>query len=371
MNVEFLKVLEEWPVSRVREVVSASTPRDVERALSAPRPDPRDFAALLSPQAVPFLERMAQRSAALTRQRFGRALQFYVPLYVSSYCVNSCLYCGFNCTNRVPRRRLSVDEAVSEAEALVGEGFRHLLLVSGEDPEAVPVTYFEKLACRLSGRFSSINLEIYPLEEEGYRRLVAAGVDSLTIYQETYDPELYREVHLAGPKRDFRRRLGTVERGARAGITFLGIGALLGLGDWRVESFYVGLHGRFLQRRFWRQHVSISFPRMQHAAGGFEPQYPVSDRDLVQIMCAERLFLPDAGLVLSTRESAQLRDHLLPLGVTRLSAGSRTTPGGYREETDAEGQFDVQDHRSLAEVMAAAERCGFDPVCKDWDPAYH
>jgi 2-iminoacetate synthase len=176
---------------------------------------------------------------------------------------------------------------------------------------------------------------------------------------------------VSGPKRDFRWRLEAPERGALAGMAFLGVGALLGLSDWRVDAFYVGLHARYLQRTHWRQHVSVSFPRMRHAAGAFDPAYPVGDAELVQVLCALRLFLPDAGMVLSTRESAAFRDHILPLGITRLSAGSKTTPGGYAEGTEAEGQFEVQDHRSLAEVMAAVQAAGFDPVVKDWDNVYH
>jgi len=371
LDQSFATVLRDWPVDRVRELIDSRTDADVECALRSPHFAPDCLAALLSPAAFGHLERMAQASARLTRQRFGRVIQFYVPLYVSNYCINSCLYCGFNCRNTVPRQALSVEDAVREAHFLSSEGFQHLLLVAGEDPVNVPVAYFEQLVSALHDRFASINIEIYPMDVDDYARLVNAGIDSLTLYQETYDPELYAQVHPTGPKRDFRFRLEGVERGARAGVTFLGIGSLLGLGDWRVESFYVGLHARYLQQRCWRQHVSVSFPRIQPAAGAFEPPCPVSDADFAQIICALRLQLPDAGLVLSTRESARLRDNLLPMGITRLSAGSRTTPGGYSEESDAEGQFEVQDHRSLADVMNSVRSMGFDPVCKDWDASYH
>ena len=367
----FAEVLAEWPVERVRELIYSRNSDHVRRAMRAKRFAPADLAALLAPAAADFLEPVARQAAVLTRQRFGYAVQFYVPLYVSNFCVNSCLYCGFNRHNRIRRMVLPYDDAVREAEHLAREGFRHLLLVSGEDPEGVPVDYFEELAERLRGKFASLNIEIYPLDEAGYRRLVEAGVDSLTLYQETYDRDAYRRFHPAGPKRNFSYRLGAVERGARAGISFLGVGALLGLTDWRIDSFYVGLHAHYLQTHYWRQHVSISFPRLRHAAGDFTPPYPVSDAALVQVMCGLRLQLPDAGLVLSTRESARFRDHVLPLGITRISAGSRTTPGGYSEETKAEGQFDVQDRRSLREVMDAIAARGFDPVCKDWDSSYH
>ncbi len=367
----FAEVLRAWPAARVRELILSCDRAAVLAALSREHPSLEDAAALLSPAALPYLETMARQAAALTRRRFGNVLQFYAPLYVSNYCVNACVYCGFNRRNSVPRRHLTVDEAVREAEFLAREGFRHLLLVSGEDEKHVPVSYLAELASRLRGSFASLNLEVYPLDTAGYRQLVAAGIDSLTLYQETYDPELYARCHPAGPKRDYLRRLGTMERAAAAGVTFLGIGCLLGLGEWRTEAFWLALHADWLQRNFWRQQVSVSFPRMRQAAGGNQAPAPVSDADLTQMLTAMRLFLPDAGMVLSTRESAPLRDALLPLGITRLSAGSRTAPGAYTSEDAAEKQFAVQDERPLAEVMEAVRRRGFDPICKDWDNAYH
>lgn len=368
----FAAVLAEWPVRRVRELVEGAGPRDVAAALAGRIRGERALAALLSPAAAAQLEPLARAAATLTRRRFGNVMQFYAPLYVSNVCVNSCLYCGFNCKNPIARSRLTVEQAVREAGYLAQEGFQHLLLVSGEDPKGVPVAYFEELAGRLRGMFASISIEIYPLDEAEYARLVAAGVDSLALYQETYEPEVYARFHPAGPKRDFNWRLEAMDRGARAGITFLGIGALQGLNDWRVDNFYTGLHAMWLQRRYWRSQVSVSFPRMRPAAGGFQPPVRVDDAALVQILCALRLVLPDAGLVLSTREPARLRDHLVRLGITRISAGSRTNPGGYTEGEDAsEGQFEVADHRSLAEMRAAVAALGFDPVCKDWDAAYH
>ncbi len=367
----FARFLEDWPVRRVRTLLYSAAPADVRRALERERRSPRDFAALLSPAAADFLENMARKSYLLTRRRFGNVMQFYVPLYVSNYCRNQCTYCGFNSKNRVARRRLSLDEACREAEWLARQGFRHLLLVSGEDRAGAPVAYFEKLAGALRSRFASLNIEIYSLTESEYARLVRAGIDSITLYQETYDPEVFRRCHPRNGKGPFRHRLDTLEAAARAGMEFLGIGALLGLADWRVDAFYTGLHGRWLTRRFWRHHVSVSFPRMRQAAGAIAPAHPLDDAGLVQVICATRLFLPDAGLVLSTREGPELRDRLAPLGITRMSAGSRTTPGGYAESTRAEEQFEVLDHRPLPEVMAAVRRLGLDPVCKDWDPAYH
>jgi 2-iminoacetate synthase len=366
-------VLAAWPAERVRALVAAAGPAEVAAALRAERPTEPQLAALLSPATGPVLESLARRAAALTRQRFGRVMQFYAPLYVSNVCVNACRYCGFNCRNPVPRRRLSLEQAEREARHLAAEGFRHLLLVSGEDRAGVPPAYFAELARRLHGLFASLSIEIYPLSTEEYASLVQAGVDGLAIYQETYDADVYAGFHPAGPKQDFAARLGAIERGARAGITFLGIGALLGLHDWRLDAFWVGLHARWLQQHCWRQQVSVSFPRLRPAAGGFMPPRPVSDAAFVQALCALRLFLPDAGLVLSTRETGTLRDRLLPLGITRLSAGSRTSPGGYTgtEEGAAEEQFAVADTRTLAEMSEVVARLGFDPVRKDWDAAYH
>lgn len=367
----FSDYIETWPSERVQQHIYNATEADVKQALVSERFSIRNLAALLSPAADSHLESMAQRSAALTRKRFGWALQFYTPLYVSNHCINTCVYCGFNCKNNVNRSTLSIDEAVNEAKFLAHEGFQHLLLVSGENPKEVPVEYFEELAGHLRGMFASLSIEIYPMSEDNYRKLVTAGVDSLTLYQETYNPNVYADFHLAGPKKDFKKRLDYLEDGAKAGITFLGIGALLGLTDWRTEAFYVGLHAAYLRKRYWRQHISVSFPRLRHAAGGFDVPSPVNDRALVTIICALRLQLPDAGLVLSTRETAEFRDNVLPLGITRVSAGSRTAPGGYASEEKGEEQFDVADQRSLSEVIKDVTKLGFDPVCKDWDSSYH
>ncbi len=368
----FSQELRQWPVDRVRHFIrSMNRPELVARALTGGNLTTGDFAALLSPAAATHLETMARRAALLTRRRFGRIMQMYAPLYVSNHCVNSCLYCGFNCRNRVERTKLTVAEAEAEAAVLARQGFRHLLLVSGEDRRAVPVDYFVRLVRKLQAKFASVAIELYPLEEAEYRALVEAGVDSLTLYQETYQEEEYEKFHPAGPKRDFSQRLGSAERAARAGITFLGVGALLGLADWRIDSFYTGLHARWLTRHYWRQQASVSFPRLRQATGGFAPPQPVSDAELVQIICAQRLFLPDAGLVLSTREPSGLRDRLVALGITRISAGSKTTPGGYSRDHGGEPQFAVQDQRSPAEVRQALRRQGFDPVDKDWDAAYH
>ncbi len=367
---DFSEILKQWPIGRVRDFIGRRTSAEAGAAIESLGRTPVDLAALVSPAASGLLEPMAQRSAGLTRRRFGNILQFYAPLYVSNYCRNFCRYCGFNRGADVRRRALTVDEAMADAEYLSSEGFRHILLVSGEDPSRVPPEYFENLITLLCDRFASISIEIYPLDRDGYLRLVDAGADGLTLYQETYDPLVYTRMHPAGPKKDFRSRLRAIECGAAAGMQSLGIGALLGLSSWREEAFYIGMHALYLQRRYWRSHVSVSFPRMRRAAGGIAPQRSVDDSALVQMICALRLILPDAGLVLSTRESARLRDNLLPIGITRLSAASVTEPGGYVGGRRSGTQFEVQDKRSLREMADAVKERGFDPVLKDWDAAY-
>ena len=353
----------------LRQAVTTATAADVLRALKSPRLGKRDLAALLSPAAEPFLGAMASRSAAITEQRFGKTIQIYAPLYVSNLCANRCLYCGFSAENRIERRALTLEEAEAEALLLHKRGFNHLLLVSGE-AQALGVDYLEALALRLRDRFAAISIEVQPLETEGYARLFRAGITSVAVYQETYDRDTYSVMHPAGPKRDYDYRLATPARGAEAGLREVGIGFLLGLSDWRAEGLAVGLHLAWLRKAFWRTAFTVSFPRMRPAAGGFQPPHPVSERQLTQLMFALRIFDPDLGLVLSTREDERYRDGMIGLGPTRYSAGSCTAPGGYGSPEAAGEQFSVGDHRSIDEVCAVIRDKGFDPVRKDWDAVF-
>ncbi len=368
----FRDLLTEWPPEKVQALIQSRTERDVAAALGASGQfDPRHLAALVSPAAEPFLEPLAQLSAQWTRQRFGNAVQFFAPLYVSNYCCNGCLYCGFNRDTRsTVRRALTLDEAVAEAECLAAQGFGHILLVAGEDLKNTPPAYFAELTRRIRPRFASVQIEIYSLSLADYRLLVDAGVDGMTMFQETYNPTVYAHYHPSGPKRDYANRIDSFERAAQSGLTFVGLGSLLGINDWREEAFYLGLHAAYLQKRYWRTSVALSFPRMRPAHGGQPPAHPVSDANLVQLMCALRTQLPDVTMTLSTREAAGFRESLVRLAVTKLSAGAKTTPGGYTEKTEAEAQFEVADQRSLQEVAAAVAAIGFDPVMKDWDRAY-
>jgi 2-iminoacetate synthase len=369
--MSFQETLDSYDLNEIESRISAKRPADVEAALAAAQLGLDDFMALLSPAAAAYLEPLAQRAHRLTVQRFGKTILMYAPLYLSNECTNGCRYCGFNARNTVPRRTLALDEIAAEAQVLHGRGFRHLLLVTGEAPRAADTDYLAAAVMRIRKHFSSISIEVYPMDEAGYRQVIAAGVDGLTIYQETYDRALYVEMHPFGRKRDFAFRLRAPEHAAAAGMRRIGVGALLGLGKFRVEAFCTGLHALHLARHCWRTHLTVSFPRMRPADGGFQPLNPVSDRDFVQLICALRLLLPDAGLVMSTRESAQLRDNLLPLGITQMSAGSCTSPGGYAEQDDSGRQFVIDDDRTPAEVEAMLKSRGYDPVWKDWDTAFH
>ena len=356
-----------------------------------------DFARLISPSAGDLLEQMGRRSRALTRQRFGKTIRLFAPLYLSNECINNCKYCGFSRDNPILRVTLSVDEVLDEARALVGQGFRNILLVAGEHPKFVSNGYLADCVAALQAEFSSVSLEVGPMETDEYRPLVVAGADGLVVYQETYARRTYDDLHTAGPKRNFDWRMETPERAYTAGFRRLGIGALYGLADWRYEALSVAAHADYLLRNCWKAQITISLPRLRPSAGEFEPLTHISDHELTQLVCAFRLKFPDVGLVLSTREPAKLRDGLFSLGITLISAGSHTEPGGYTGagkrhihqsvrgrivETDASkwetangvntnatGQFNVADERPAKEVVKIIQRLGYEPVWKDWDAA--
>jgi 2-iminoacetate synthase len=350
--------------------VNSCTEDAVKRCLRADHLDANDLPALLSPAADLYLEDLAKRSAEITAMRFGKTTQIYAPLYVSSFCTNRCSYCGFSADNKIERRILSLDEAEAEAMLLHQRGFNHILLVSGEAPAKLGVDYLEKLALRLRDRFAAISIEVQPLSSEEYARLFAAGITSVAIYQETYDRNIYDKVHLSGLKCDFDFRLDTPARAAAGGMREVGIGALLGLSDWRAEGLALGLHLAWLRKNYWRTALTVSFPRLRPAAGEFQPLCQVTERDLSHLIFALRLFDPDVGIILSTREEARYRNGMIGLGPTRYSAGSCTAPGGYSNPDISGEQFAIGDHRNINEVCAAIKQKGFDPVRKDWDAAF-
>jgi 2-iminoacetate synthase len=357
-------------VAALRALVERATAADVERALRNPRPALADLAVLLSAPAADRLEDLAAAAHRTTVRRFGRAVRLFAPLYLSNECVSTCTYCGFSAGNEIVRRTLSPEEVRAEADELVARGFRHLLLVAGEHARIVSKDYLVECVRAIEPVVPEISVEVQVWDEGTYGRLVEAGCDGVIVYQETYDRGTYGEVHLKGKKRNYDWRLAAPDRAAAAGMRRLGIGALLGLhDDWRSEALLLGAHARELMRRWWRCEVAVALPRLRPAAGGYEPADPVDDAAFVQLLCALRITMPDVGITLSTREPAELRDALVPLGVTTMSAGSHTEPGGYAAPSDAEPQFAISDERSPAEVAAALRAAGYDPVWKDWQRA--
>ena len=372
--MNFSDELRAAPVREAAAFALGATDADVSRALSraAGDRDLWDFAALLSPAASARIEELARASRRLTERRFGNTVHMYAPLYLSNECLTTCTYCGFAKGLDIASKTLSIAEAVREAQVLRERGFRHLLLLTGEHQKITGVEYLEQALRALGRVIPQLSIEVQVWAEDEYRRLVAAGCDGVVVYQETYDPDAYADYHLAGKKRDYTWRLDALDRAGRAGARRLGVGALLGLHDpWREDAIATALHARALTKRFWRSEISVSAPRIRPSASGYTPRAIVSDRDLAQLVCALRLFLPDAGIVMSSREAASFRDALVPLGITHTSAGSHTEPGGYTHPGEAEGQFEVNDTRTPAEVSQALAARGFDVVWKDWDATMH
>jgi 2-iminoacetate synthase len=352
----------------------------------------RRFASLLEPKSGPELETMARDAEKLTRQNFGRTMRLFAPLYLSNECVNICKYCGFSRDNPILRVTLSVGQVEAEARHLWAQGFRNVLLVAGEHPKFVSSDYLAQCVARLSAFIPALSLEVGPMETPDYLPSVQAGAEGLVVYQETYDRAAYAELHTAGPKKDFDWRLDCPERAYAAGFRRLGIGALFGLAPWKQEAMSLAAHVDHLLRHCWKSSVTVSLPRLRPAAGQFEPTHDFGDRALVQVILALRLCFPQIGIVLSTREAPALRDRLARLGVTMMSAGSHTEPGGYTgageesihqtqrgkavaviasegEHLTATEQFAIADDRSPAEVSARLRELGLEPVWKDWDAA--
>jgi 2-iminoacetate synthase len=352
----------------------------------------RRFERLISPKSDEEFEALAQEAHSLSLKNFGRTMRLFAPLYLSNECINNCSYCGFSRDNPILRVTLSVEQVAAEGRHLAQEGFRHVLLVAGEHPKFVNQNYLAECVRVLAPHFSSISIEVGPMETAEYIPIVAAGAEGLVVYQETYNRETYSQLHTAGPKRDFNWRLDCPQRAYDAGFRRLGIGALFGLCRWQEEAIGLAAHVEYLLKHCWQAQITVSLPRLRPAAGEFQPPFSMSDRELAQLICAFRITFPEVGIVLSTRERAGLRDALAPLGVTMMSAGSHTEPGGYThqgtgelhrtvrgrivapefesdEEQIATGQFEISDGRSPAEVATALRERGFEPVWKDWDPA--
>lgn len=363
----FSDIYSEYDWEEERKRIYAKTDADVLTALSKKRKNLDDFQALISPAAKPYLETMAQQSATLTKKRFGNTVQLYAPLYLSNICSNHCIYCGFGVQNKIARRILTEEEIRIEMEFLKAKGYEHILLLTGEANKVAGVDYIEKAIKIAREIFANVSIEVQPLEEDEYRRLVDAGLYAVMVYQETYHKAEYPNYHLRGKKRNFHYRLEAPDRMGRAGMHKIGLGALFGLEDWRADSFFAALHFKYLQKKYWQTKFSMSFPRLRPHEGDVQPKVEMMDADLVQLICAYRLLDEDLELSISTRESAEFRNHIVQMGVTTLSAESKTNPGGYAVAPESLEQFAINDNRTTAEVTATLKALGKEVVWKDWE----
>jgi 2-iminoacetate synthase len=366
----FKEIYNKYDWDKVRSELNSKTAKDVEAALNKPVAGLNDFMALISPAAAPYIEQMAIKSRELTMKRFGKTIQLFAPMYLSNECNNICTYCGYSFDNKIKRRTLTDEEIIREATAIRAMGFEHILLVTGEANASVNLPYFLKAVELIKPIFSNISIEFQPLQEEEYLALHKSGVYSVLVYQETYNKEAYSLFHPKGKKSNFEYRLETSDRIGKSGMHKTGLGVLLGLADWRTDSFFCALHLDYLRKKFWKSKYSISFPRIRPAEGVDFSGPHISDRELLQLICAYRIFDPDAELSISTRETQLFRDHIIKLGITSMSAGSRTNPGGYAVDKESLEQFETDDNRTPDEVLQMISNQGYDPVFKDWDKVF-
>lgn len=368
--MSFKETFNQYDWDDVKESIYNKSSRDVEMALSSHRKTPEDFKTLISPAAAPYLEEMAQLSHQLTQKRFGKTIQMYVPLYLSNECNNFCVYCGFNFNNQIKRKTLTPEEISLEITEIKKQGFNHILLVTGEAKQIIHIDYFKKAIEIIKPHFANISIEVQPLDEDEYKELKQAGVYAVLVYQETYHKENYPKYHPKGKKAIFDYRLETPDRAGKAGIHKIGLGVLLGLEDWRTDSFFCALHLDYLQKKYWQTKYSISFPRIRPAKGLFAPNVEVTDRDLVQLICAYRIINEDVELSISTRESEQFRNNIIRLGITSASAGSKTNPGGYAVDPESLEQFAISDERNAHQMAEFISGINYEPVWKDWDKSF-
>ena len=370
--MSFFDEISKVDIDKFRPLVDSRTDADVERALSKSGPlDVEDFAALISENArIHYLKDMAQMSMQLTRRRFGRTVNMYLPLYLTNLCTNKCKYCGFSSANKFKRTVLTLDEIREECEAINKLGYENILLVTGENDRRGGMDYFRQVLPIVKDYAAYLQMEVQPLDTEDYAELKTLGLDAVSVYQETYHPQCYKENHLAGKKMDMRYRMETPDRLGTAGIDKIGIGALLGLYDWTVDCCAVAMHVLYMREHYWKSRLSVSFPRLRPAAGGYEPQFPMSDPQMVQLICAWRIFDNELDLTISTRESADFRDMIIPLGITAVSAGSSTEPGGYAHKGKNLAQWEINDDRSVDAVVDALHRNGLEAVFHDASTSY-
>lgn len=365
--MNFTEIFRSCSWDETSKSIYAKTTADVEKALAVSKRSLEDFKALISPAAAPHLEQMAKISQQLTLKRFGKVIQMYVPLYLSNECNNICTYCGFSYDNKVKRKTLSSIEIMQEVAAIKEMGFDHVLLVTGEANQSVHTDYFKKVLDLIRPHFAHISMEVQPLDLEDYQNLTPYGLNTVLVYQETYHEEDYKKHHPKGKKSNFQYRLETPDRLGKAGIHKMGLGVLIGLEDWRTDSFFTAMHLSYLEKQYWQSKYSISFPRLRPFSGGLEPKIAMSDRELVQLICAYRLFNEEVELSISTRESEVFRNNIIKMGITAMSAASKTNPGGYAVEPQSLEQFEISDERSAPEIAAMINQQGYEPVWKDWD----
>ncbi len=369
----FSKIIDQWDWNATGDRIMSATDEMVRRVLAKAEANrqplnPDEFGILLSPAASPYLEKMALLSRQFTLERFGKTISLYIPMYVSNMCANACVYCGFNHSNPFARTVLDSEKIENECKAIKQLGdFDNLLIVSGEFPSVCGVDYFKSAVEIALKHFNNISLEVQPLKEKEYKRLADAGLYGVVCFQETYNRRNYKKYHPRGMKSIYEWRLDGYDRMGRAGIHKIGLGVLLGLEDWRTDVVMMARHLRYLQKHYWQTRYSVNFPRLCPSESGFQPNCVVTDRDLAQLTFAFRLFDHDIDISYSTRENPEFRDRMMHLGVTSMSAGSRTEPGGYSHAKEALEQFEVTDERSPRMVVNAIRRNGYDPVWKDWD----
>lgn len=363
----FKNIVNQMDWNSIQDSIYSKTAVDVEFALHSKNPTLEDFKALISPAAEPFLEQMAQKSHQLTLERFGKTIQLYAPLYLSNECQNICTYCGFSLDVKIPRKTLSDAEIIEEVKVLKSYGYDHVLLVTGEANKTVGVEYLKNAIHIIKPYFSHISIEVQPLHQNEYETLIEAGLNTVLVYQETYNRENYKKHHPKGKKSNFDFRVETHDRLGKAGIYKMGVGVLIGLEDWRTDSFFAATHLDYLEKKYWQTKYSISFPRLRPCAGGVELKSVMSDKQLVQLICAYRIFNQEVELSMSTRESEKFRNHIIKLGITSISADSKTDPGGYANPNTNLEQFEIDDKRTTSEFVKQIEAQGYEPVFKGWD----
>jgi 2-iminoacetate synthase len=366
-NSTFKALFDQYNWQDVSRSIYAKTASDVVNAFNKDKRNLEDFKALISPAATPYLEQMAKLSQEITQKRFGKTIQLYIPLYLSNECQNICTYCGFSFDNKIKRKTLTDAEILQEVKVVKSMDYEHVLLVTGEASMTVGVAYLEKAIKLIRPQFSHIAMEVQPLDEGDYITLIREGLNTVLVYQETYHQDVYKTHHPKGKKSNFYYRLETPDRLGRAGIHKIGLGALIGLEDWRTDSFFTALHLDYLEKKYWQTRYSISFPRLRPFSGGLAPKVEMKDKELVQLICAFRILNEAVELSLSTRESEKFRDHIIRLGITSMSAGSKTNPGGYAADPQSLEQFEISDERAPKEVAEIICRQGYEPVWKDWD----